>query len=111
VVPIVGKLAVRNDRIAVLQRQIRYRENHRSCYVRRYRDSDGSGSAKGSKNDEFLEQLKAELAELLEEEAKADKLRNLPLYSSKITGFKFVCGTCYDKAYMMASRQRSRKNL
>jgi hypothetical protein len=46
-----------------------------------------------------IKQLKGELAELLAEEAKADKFRNLPLYSCKITDFKFVCSKCYDKIY------------
>jgi hypothetical protein len=36
-VPIVGKLPVRNDRIVVLQRRIKWREEHHSCYVRRFR--------------------------------------------------------------------------
>jgi hypothetical protein len=49
-------------------------------------------------NDEFI-QLKQELADLLEEEAKADALRRLHLYSCRITGFKFVCSKCYDEAY------------
>ena len=44
-----------------------------------------------------LKQIKAELADLLEEDAKADKLRRLPLYSCKITGWKFVCSKCYEK--------------
>jgi hypothetical protein len=52
-------------------------------------------------------ELKAELAELLEEEAKADALRRLPLYSCRITGWKFVCSRCYDKVYMDAiAKQR-----
>ena len=46
-----------------------------------------------------IKALKQELAELLEEEAKADALRLLPLYSCRITGFKFVCSKCYDKVY------------
>jgi Leucine-rich repeat (LRR) protein len=33
-----------------------------------------------------LKALKQELAELLEEDAKANKLRSLPLYSCRITG-------------------------
>jgi hypothetical protein len=41
-------------------------------------------------NKEDLKALRQELADLLEEDAKADKLRSLPLYSCKITGFKFV---------------------
>jgi hypothetical protein len=50
----------------------------------------------------LISELKAELAELLEEEAKADALRRLPLYSCRITGFKFVCSRCYDKVYTFA---------
>ena len=51
--------------------------------------------------------LKAELADLLEEDAKADKLRSLPLYICKITGWKFVCSKCYDKVYTYAiAKQR-----
>jgi hypothetical protein len=42
-----------------------------------------------------------EFAELLEEDAKADKLRSLPLYSCRITGWKFVCSVCYYKVYNM----------
>jgi len=36
------------------------------------------------------------------EDPKADKLRSLPLYSCRITGFKFVCSKCYDKVYTYA---------
>jgi hypothetical protein len=43
--------------------------------------------------------LKQEIADLLEQDAKADKLRSLPLYSCRITDWKFVCSKCYDKAY------------
>jgi hypothetical protein len=49
-----------------------------------------------------VKQLKQELAELLTEEAKRDKLRSLPLYSCRITGWKFVCSECYDKVYTYA---------
>jgi hypothetical protein len=54
--------------------------------------------------------LKAELAELLEEEAKADALRRLPLYSCRITGWKFVCSKCYDRVYNRVVVQESRSN-
>lgn len=46
-----------------------------------------------------LKSLKQQLAELLEEDAKADKLRSLPLYSRRMTGWKFVCSKCYDMVY------------
>jgi hypothetical protein len=53
------------------------------------------------RSNDGVKKLKAELAELLEEDAKADKLRTLPLYSCRITGFKFVCSKCYDRVYNM----------
>ena len=39
-------------------------------------------------NSNDLKALKQELAQLLEEDAKYDKLRSLPLYSCRITGWK-----------------------
>jgi hypothetical protein len=74
-----------SNRIAVLQKRIKWVENY--SHISNIND---------------LEELKAELAELLEEDAKADKLRSLPLYSCRITGWKFVCSKCYDKVYLYA---------
>jgi hypothetical protein len=60
-----------------LQKQIKWIEDH------------SYGSSNNAKVE--VERLKAELAELLEEEAKADALRSLSLYSCRIiTGWKFV---------------------
>jgi hypothetical protein len=42
-----------------------------------------------------LKQLKQELEDLLEQDAKADKLGSC----RNITGWKFVCSKCYDKVY------------
>jgi hypothetical protein len=56
-------------------------------------------SRRNNNNNNDLKQLKAELTDLLAEDAKDDKLRSLPLYSCRITGFKFVCPKCYDKVY------------
>jgi septal ring factor EnvC (AmiA/AmiB activator) len=69
----------RSNRIDALQKQIKWIENH-------IRDS----SDNNAKADANIKELKAELAALLEEDAKYDKLRNLPLYSCRITGWKFV---------------------
>jgi hypothetical protein len=60
-------------------------------------ESYGNNSSHIKEND--VKQLKQELADLLEEDATYDKLRSLPLYSCRITGWKFVCSKCYDKAY------------
>jgi hypothetical protein len=82
-VPIVGKLSRPcNDRAAILQRRIKWMENY-------YHGA----------NINDVKELKAEVADLLERHAKADKLRSLPLYICRITGWKFVCSKCYDKLY------------
>ena len=53
---------------------------------------------------------KEELAELLKEQEKwlKDPLRRLPLYNTRLTGYRWFCNTCYDKADR-ASRSSSRK--
>jgi hypothetical protein len=97
-VPIVGKLArPHNDRVAVLQKRIKWLENY----------NHGNNS---NKNDD-LKQLKQELADLLEEDAKVDKLRSLPLYSCRITGWKFMCSKCYDKVYIHAITNTKSKTM
>jgi hypothetical protein len=58
-----------------------------------------SNNSNNNNNNNDLKRLKQELAALLAQDAKADKLRSLPLYSCRITGWKFVCSKCYDKAY------------
>jgi hypothetical protein len=92
-VTIGGKLTrTGNDRIGILQRRIKWMEN----YYHGVNIND-------------IKALKQELAELLEEDAKADKLRSLPLYSCKITGWKFVCSKCYDDFYQLAQGERKNK--
>jgi hypothetical protein len=87
----VGKLTnVSNDRITVLQRRIKWIEHY-----------SHRGNTKYNDNNDDIKVLKAELEELLSEEAKRDKLRSLPLYSCRITDFRFVCSKCYDKVYNM----------
>jgi hypothetical protein len=82
--PLLSKKTLRSkgNRIYTLRTRIKWMENY---------------SRVSNIND--LQQLKQELADLLEEEAKADKLRSLPLYSSKITGYRFACSDCFTKAY------------
>jgi hypothetical protein len=89
-IPIVGRLPrPHNDRAVILQRRIEWIEHYRR----------GNNTTK----DDDLRVLRQELAELLEEDAKNDKLRCLPLYSCRITGWKFVCSKCYDKVYKALS--------
>ena len=86
-VPIVGKLTrTNNDRIGTLQKQIKWIEEHYYHHNPRGKDED-------------IKVLRQELEDLLAEDSEYDKLRSLPLYSCKITGFKWVCSTCYDNFY------------
>jgi hypothetical protein len=84
-VPIVGKLdRPHNDRVVILQKRIKWLETHYRYFANT-----------NAKND-ILNTLRQELAELLAEDAKADKLRSLPLYYHKRIS-KFVCSKCYDR--------------
>ena len=51
------------------------------------------GGINGCKNE------KQELKSLLDYERQNELLRRLPLYSNRMTGFRFLCSTCYDKVY------------
>ena len=54
-----------------------------------------------------LKKEKQEIAELLKKQEKwlKDPLRRLPLYNTALTGYRWFCNTCYDKADR-ASRSR-----
>jgi hypothetical protein len=82
-VPIVGKLTkVSSDRVAILQNRIKWIEEYYYYYHHHHRGKD-----------EDIKVLKGELAELLEEDAKYDKLSSLPLYNCRITDWKsYVLG-------------------
>jgi hypothetical protein len=64
-----------SNRIDALQKWVKRIENH----------SHGNAIAEVN-----LKQIKAELAGLLEEEAKANTSRRLLLHNCRITGFKFA---------------------
>jgi hypothetical protein len=49
---------------------------------------------------------KQELAELLEQEKQKDIFRRLPLVSSRVTGYRWFCSSCYDKAYWVSRRTK-----
>jgi hypothetical protein len=65
----------------------------------RYSRSDTS-------RDALIRVAETELNELLEEDNKADKLRRLPLYSTRLTNFKFYCGKCFENAYAKQAKKR-----
>jgi DNA-directed RNA polymerase subunit RPC12/RpoP len=70
-----------SNRIIVLEKRIKQDEIRNSHY---YNDIMGS---------------KQELADLLKEEDKNEFVTRLPLYSSRMTGYKWICSECWDKAY------------
>jgi hypothetical protein len=57
----------------------------------------------------YREQLKEELATLLNEEKNKERVRRLPLYTSTSTGFKLVCSTCFDNAYNDNNRAKAKQ--
>jgi hypothetical protein len=88
-IPIVGRLQrPHGDRISVLQKQIKCAEI--------YHNSTDYNICKNERE---------ELAELLKEENKRDRLRSIPLYSSKISGYRFVCSKCWDQVYWLHQTQ------
>jgi hypothetical protein len=94
-VPMIGKaIKPKSNRITILEKRINWLENYTRC--------SNNNRRRRSISDYVVKQLKQELTELLEEDAKTDKLRSLPLYSCRITGWKFVCSKCYDRLYMHA---------
>jgi septal ring factor EnvC (AmiA/AmiB activator) len=72
---IIFQLTARNDRIAVLQKQIKWIEEHYHQYPHRLYININNGNKDNNNN---IKQLRQELADLIEEDAKADRLRSLP---------------------------------
>jgi hypothetical protein len=85
-----------NDRINILEQRIKRVEWFHS--KRKVPDND---------YDNNIREIKSEVAELLKVEEKNNILMRLPLYSVRITGFRFYCSSCYEKAY----KQRNRRKL
>lgn len=54
-----------------------------------------------------------ELANLLkeEEQQKRDIVRRLPLYSSKISGYRFLCSKCYDECERIEREREKEKRI
>lgn len=89
-----------NDRIEQLKKRIRQIEEYNLKYNNNKAASDSG-----------INELKQELAELLKDEAKRDRLRSLPLYSSKCTGYRFFCSPCWDKACFLAEQQKKKERV
>jgi hypothetical protein len=84
VIPIIGKLQKsKTDRIASLEKRIKRAEFY---YKKYHHDNSTDHSGKD----------REELAALQQEDAERDKLRCLPLYRSKRTGYRFFCSSCFD---------------
>jgi len=75
-----------SNRITVLEKQIRQDEIRNSHY---HINNNNYNDIMGSKQ---------ELADVLKED-KNDLVTRLPLYSSRMTGYKWICSECWDKAY------------
>ena len=76
-----------SNRITVLEKQIKQDEIRNNHYHNNNNDY----------ND--IMESKQELADLLKEEEKNDLVTRLPLYSSRMTGYKWICSECWDKSY------------
>ena len=76
-----------SNRITVLEKQIKQDEIRNNHYHNNNNDY----------ND--IMESKRELADLLKEEEKNDLVTRLPLYSSRMTGYKWICSECWDKSY------------
>jgi hypothetical protein len=85
--------------------RIRFLKQHLRSLERYSQGSHRNINSK-ARADANIKEVQQELAGLLEEEAKADALRRLPLHSSKISGFKWICGECFERAY---KRRRTRQ--
>src|SRR5918911_4201133 len=87
-----------SNRITVLEKQIRQDEIRNSHY---HINNNDYNDIMGSKQ---------ELADLLKEEDKNDLVTRLPLYSSRMTGYKWICSECWDKAYRSLHHQSNKLN-
>ena len=76
-----------SNRITVLEKRIKQDEIRDSHY---YND---------------IMESKQELADLLKEEDKNEFVTRLPLYSSRMTSYKWICSECWDKAYRSLHNQ------
>ena len=87
-----------SNRITVLEKRIKQDEIRYSHYLinnnNNYNDITGS---------------KQELADLLKEEDKNEFVTRLPLYSSRMTGYKWICSECWDKAYRSLHNQSNKE--
>ena len=82
-----------SNRITLLEKRIKQDEIRNSHYH----------ISNNNYND--IMESKQELADLLKEEDKNDLVTRLPLYSSRMTGYKWICSECWDKAYRSLHNQ------
>ncbi|MFL6381148.1 MAG: hypothetical protein ACJ72S_07655 [Nitrososphaeraceae archaeon] len=86
-------MTLESDRIIALQRQIEWIEAHSPHRYHHYHHSNGNSNNDDGRN--VVKQLRQEL-ELLEEDAKADKLRSLPFYTAEL-----LAGNLYAPSVMI----------
>src|SRR5215212_2798667 len=76
-----------SNRITILEKQIKQAEIRNNHYHNN-----------NNNNNSNIMRLKQELADLLKEEEKNDLITRLPLYSSRMTDYKWICSQCWDQA-------------
>jgi hypothetical protein len=93
----IGKLTrTGNDRIAILQKRLRYLQ---ACNLKNNNKTSADG----------IKETKEELAALQAEETSRDRLRAIPLLSSKITGYRFFCSSCWEHDYLVDHNKRKKE--
>ena len=85
-----------SNRIVTLERQIKWVEKNNS-------------NNNNNNDDDDVNRLKQQLANLLKEEEKNDLLRRLPLYNSRMTGYKWICSECWDQVYWLSRQIKKTK--
>ncbi len=63
----------------------------------------------GGASNDVCKKEREELKDLLEEEKQKDILRRLPLYSSKITNYRWLCSKCYDEVYYYSNTHKKKE--
>lgn len=94
---------VRIERMENRLKRIALQRRHKERYY------TGSRPVSHIENDTKEEiELKQALAAQRENDAKAEQLRRIPLYSSPVSDYKFVCSRCFQKLYILVHGQRDK---
>jgi RNA polymerase-binding transcription factor DksA len=95
------------SRIIVLEHRIRACEEYQNK-IKNNNNNNNSKNKNNNNDSATCKQLKQELVDLLKIEKERDTIRKLPLYSSRITDWKWYCSKCYDEACIFAARNKNK---